>query len=224
MDTLGPNIQLKTSHLDYRPPEPPNIEQLQREAEAKNGPRGGHTWRRNSGWHADNGNIAPATNDGVLPMVEIKVFYTLFDMSTSGCGNLWLVPGSHRRRYSDLAQWQHQGEDGAVELRLPAGAAVFWRTAVWHRVGRNLSGRVRRVFHFGYNLRWLRPGDYVQQSPELLRRCSPLRQQLLGAVPDEAGQPLGTEEFEPTSAYWRSYEEDVPLIAWARAQGQTAKL
>jgi ectoine hydroxylase-related dioxygenase (phytanoyl-CoA dioxygenase family) len=143
--------------------------------EAKNGPRGGHTWRRNSGWHADNSNIVPTTNDGVLPAVEIKIFFTLFDMSTSNCGNLWLVPRSHRRPYADLKQWQADNEVGAVELRLPAGAAVVWRTAVWHRVGRNLSGRVRRVLHFGYNLRWLRPGDYIRQPTELLDRCSPLR-------------------------------------------------
>ena len=212
LGTLGPNVQLKTSHLDYRPPEPPDIEQLQRDAEA----RGGHTWRRNSGWHADNSNIAPTTNNGVLPAVEIKLFYTLFDMSTSDCGNLCLVPGSHRRRIAELREWEGRGEQGAVELRLPAGAAVVWRTAVWHRVNRNLSDRVRKVMHIGYNLRWLRPGDYVQQDAELLRRCSPLRQQLLGAVPDEGGNALGAEEFEPTSAYWRQHEDDVPLVAWAR--------
>jgi hypothetical protein len=37
LGTLGANVQLKTSHLDYRPSEPPNVERLQREMEAKNG-------------------------------------------------------------------------------------------------------------------------------------------------------------------------------------------
>ena len=31
----------------------------------------------------------------------------------------------------------------AVELRVPPGAAVLWRTATWHCVGPNLSARTR---------------------------------------------------------------------------------
>jgi hypothetical protein len=106
-------------------------------------------------------------------------------MRRSGCGNLWLARGSHRRRVAELkvAQRAHRQPEGAVELRLPAGAAVLWRTAVWHCVGPQTSQQTRKVIHIGYHHRWLRPTDYTEQDAALLARCSPVRRQLLGALP-----------------------------------------
>ena len=93
------------------------------------------------------------------------MFYVLSDMRQSNCGNLWLAPGSHRQPRSALAALQRAGEQppGAVELRLAPGAAVIWRTAVWHCVGPQLSPRTRTIIHIGYHHRWLRPTDYVAQ-------------------------------------------------------------
>jgi hypothetical protein len=46
---------------------------------------------------------------------------------------------------------------------------------------------------------------------------------MLGAIPEE-GTALGLhQQFEPTSAFWREYEQDVPLIGWAR-RAQSARL
>jgi len=81
---------------------------------------------------------------------------------------------------------------GAIELRLPAGAAVLWRTckctgnphlpfacdslrgkgselrllvfvACWHCVGPQLGLETRKIVHIGYHHRWLRPTDYNEQ-------------------------------------------------------------
>ena len=47
--------------------------------------------------------------------MEIKVFYVLYDMTESNCGNLWMVPGSHRRRPDELqvqGKWGRSGGSG----------------------------------------------------------------------------------------------------------------
>ena len=149
--------------------------------------------------------------------MEMKVFYVLSDMRESNCGNLWLAPGSHRQPRSMLAALQRAGEQppGAVELRLAPGAAVIWRTAVWHCVGPQLSPRTRTIIHIGYHHRWLRPTDYVTQDKDLLSRCDPVRRQLLGALP-VGTDPLGEDSaWAPASKFWQPGEDDVPLRGWA---------
>ena len=152
--------------------------------------------------------------------MEIKVFYVLYDMTESNCGNLWLVPGSHRRRPAEL-QEKGNGVDpeGAVELKLPIGSAVLWRTAVWHCVGPNLSRKTRKIMHVGYHYRWLRPTEFVEQDPDLIDRSSPVRRQLLGALAPD-GDPMGPDpDFHPSSRYWLTEnQDDVPLRAWALAR------
>ena len=103
---------------------------------------------RNIDWHADLASdqltYGPSL-DGRLPFFEVKAFYVLSDLSESRCGNLWLVPGSHRRQLKELSDAGNQvAAHEAVELRLPPGAAVLWRTAVWHCVGPNLSKETRK--------------------------------------------------------------------------------
>lgn len=227
VDAIGPNIQLRTSHLDYRPPySQPVQEQLRANLHAdpsKNAVPGAN----NTGWHPDlAGLFLQASHDGVLPFMELKAFYTLSDMREANCGNLWLAAGSHKRQLSELREWQASGvttpPPGARELRLPAGAAVLWRTACWHCVGPHLGRETRKILHIGYQHRWLRPTDYNEQDPALLARCSPIRQQLLGHVP--SGAVMGEDPvFEPTSAYYRTHEADVPLLAWVRQQQTVAK-
>ena len=58
-----------------------------------------------------------------------------------------------------------------------------------------------------------------QQDPALLARCSPIRQQLLGALPS-GGNPLGKDpHVAPTSQYWLTKDAaDVPLRTWAEAR------
>ena len=217
VDAIGWNIQVRTTHLDYRPPYP---EDLKASISGVGKGEDHEAGYRNVGWHPDLASdslfLGPSL-DGRLPFMEIKIFYVLYDMTESNCGNLWLVPGSHRRRPAEL-QEQGNGVDpeGAVELKLPIGSAVLWRTAVWHCVGPNLSRKTRKIMHVGYHYRWLRPTEFVEQDPDLIKRSSPVRRQLLGALAPD-GDPMGPDpDFHPSSRYWLTEnQDDVPLREWA---------
>ncbi|MEE2659290.1 MAG: phytanoyl-CoA dioxygenase family protein [Candidatus Latescibacterota bacterium] len=220
VDAIGWNIQIRTTHLDYRPPYPETLE-----AGAVGEGRGADhgAGYRNVVWHPDLASpeiFRAPSHDGRLPFMEIKVFYPLFDMTTSDCGNLWLAPGSHRRPFEDLHAMDCKVPmDQALELKLKPGDAVLWRTAVWHCVGPNRSRKTRKIMHVGYHYRWLRPTDYIEQDPELLARCSPVRRQLLGALAPDT-DPLGpNSDIAPASQYWQASNDDnVPLRSWAQNQ------
>jgi ectoine hydroxylase-related dioxygenase (phytanoyl-CoA dioxygenase family) len=220
VDAIGWNIQIRTTHLDYRPPYPSEMNA----GDVGSGKGADHkAGYRNVVWHPDLAGSyifeAPSL-DGRLPFMEVKVFYTLSDLRESNSGNLWMAPGSHRRRPQELRESDGRVDPSeAVELRLPPGAAVLWRTAVWHCVGPNLSRNIRKIMHVGYHYRWLRPTDYIMQDPELIARSSPIRRQLLGALAT-GGNPLGTDaEFHPSSQHWIPENwDDAPLKAWAEAQ------
>ena len=220
VDAIGWNIQIRTTHVDVRPPYPVDLKARVTGVGKGEDHKAGY---RNVGWHPDLASddlfMAPSL-DGRLPFMEVKVFYVLYDMTESNCGNLWLVPGSHRRRPAELFGRENGSEpEGAVELKLPIGSAVLWRTAVWHCVGPNLSRKTRKIMHVGYHYRWLRPTDFDVQDPGLIERCSPVRRQLLGTLSPE-GDPMGPDpDFHPASRYWLSDNlDDVPLRKWAQAR------
>lgn len=217
VDAIGWNIQIRTSHLDYRPPYPRDL----KAGEVGRGDGEDHQkGYRNVLWHPDLAGDylfeAPSL-DGRLPFMEVKVFYVLSDLSESNCGNLWMLPGSHQRAPQELRDTDREVDASeAIELKLSPGAAVLWRTATWHCVGPNLSNKIRKVIHVGYHYRWLRPADYIQQDPDLIANSSPIRRQLLGAL-STGKNPLGDDpEFHPSSQYWIPRDwDDVPLKAWA---------
>ena len=219
VDAIGWNIQIRTTHLDYRPPYP---EDLQPGDVGVGNGADRDAGYRNVTWHPDLASkqlfLGPSL-DGRLPFMEVKAFYTLFDMTESNCGNLWLVPGSYKRSPKELRDAGNQvPESESVELMLPAGSAVLWRTATWHCVGPNLSGKTRKIMHIGYHYRWLRPTDYITQNSDLIARSSPIRKQLLGALASD-GDPLGeASDVAPSSQYWLTNTDNTPLRAWAEAQ------
>ena len=162
--------------------------------------------------------------------MEIKVGYYLSDMTKPNSGELWVVPGSHKRKPEELRRMDHRVPmDQAVPLNVPANTALLWRTAVWHCVAPQLSDQIRKVFYVGYHYRWLRPTDYERQDSELLARSSPIRRQLLGGMATGVDAMAGSRdsEWEPSSQYWIPKNwDDVPLKAWAeeRAKQQTAQV
>ena len=225
VDAIGWNIQIRTTHLDYRPPYP---EGLQPGHLGVGDGADQDMGYRNLSWHPDLASaslfMAPSL-DGRLPFMEIKVFYVLSDLSEPQSGNLWLVPGSHLRSPQELRDMGRQVDpEEALELRLKPGAAVLWRTAVWHCVGPNLSNKTRKIMHIGYHYRWLRPTDYVTQDQALVDRSTPIRKQLLGALAS-GGDPLGENSaIHPSSQYWLTKnDEDVPLRAWAEGMAESSE-
>jgi len=217
VDAIGWNIQIRTTHLDVRPPYPEGLEA----GELGTGEGADHAaGYKNLVWHPDLAGpylFEAPSHDGRLPFMEIKVGYYLSDLTERNSGAICLVPGSHRRTPQELRDMKHRvPDDQFIELNVPPNTALLWRTQVWHCVTPNLSNKVRKVFYVGYHYRWLRPTDYIQQDPELITRSSPIRRQLLGAL-DPGGDPLGGDPFwEPSSRYWLIKNwEDVPLKAWA---------
>jgi ectoine hydroxylase-related dioxygenase (phytanoyl-CoA dioxygenase family) len=224
VDAIGWNIQIRTTHLDYRPPYPPDLEP----GELGTGGGADHTaGYKNLVWHPDLAGPylfeAPSL-DGRLPFMEVKVGYYLSDLTERNSGAICLVPGSHKRTPQELRDLEHRvPSDQFIELNVPANTAMLWRTQVWHCVTPNLSDRVRKVFYVGYHYRWLRPTDYVEQDSGLIARSSPIRRQLLGGL-DPHGDPLGGDPaWEPSSRYWLIKNwDDVPLKAWAEERAGKA--
>jgi ectoine hydroxylase-related dioxygenase (phytanoyl-CoA dioxygenase family) len=217
VDAIGWNIQIRTTHLDVRPPYPEGLAA----GELGTGEGADHAaGYKNLVWHPDLAGpylFEAPSHDGRLPFMEIKVGYYLSDLTERNSGAICLVPGSHQRTPQELREMNHRvPDDQFIELNVPANTALLWRTQVWHCVTPNLSNKVRKVFYVGYHYRWLRPTDYIQQDPELIARSSPIRRQLLGAL-DASSDPLGGDPFwEPSSRYWLIKNwEDVPLKAWA---------
>ncbi len=217
VDAIGWNIQIRTTHLDYRPPYPEGLDA----GELGRGSGADHTaGYKNLVWHPDLAGpylFEAPSRDGLLPFMEIKVGYYLSDLSARNSGAICLVPGSHLRKPQELRDMDFRvPADQFIELNVPANTAMLWRTQVWHCVTPNLSDRVRKVFYVGYHYRWLRPTDYIQQDEELLARSSPIRRQLLGGLPPGVDPLGGDPDFEPSSRYWLLKDtEDVPLKAWA---------
>ena len=163
VDAIGWNIQIRTSHLDYRPPYP---DRMRAGGVGRGDGEDNQAGYRNVNWHPDLAGSylfeAPSL-DGRLPFMEVKIFYAFSDLTESDSGNLWVVPGSHLRPPQELRDGSAVDPGEAVELRVPPGTAVLWRTATWHCVGPNLSARTRKIMHVGYHYRWLRPTDYIEQ-------------------------------------------------------------
>jgi ectoine hydroxylase len=225
VDAIGWNIQIRTTHLDYRPPYPEGL--VPGELGTGEGADNAAGYK-NLVWHPDLAGPylfeAPSL-DGRLPFMEIKVGYYLSDLTQRNSGAICLVPGSHRRPPQELRDMNMRvPADQFIELNVPANTALLWRTQTWHCVTPNLSDKVRKVFYVGYHYRWLRPTDYIQQDPALISRSSPIRRQLLGAL-DLEGDPLGSDPFwEPSSRYWLIKNwEDVPLKKWAEDRAGTGQ-
>jgi hypothetical protein len=207
VDLLGPNIKIRSSHLDVRPPLP--LDSIANDL-------GKDRWGEPEQWHVDGPLYGYPAIYGQLPMMEVKVGYYLTDVTQPDSGALCVIPGSHRSDYRLLALDGLQiPPDSVYRVHVPAGSAILFRTGLWHCVSPNLSMNTRKVLYYAYTYRWIHPSDYLVQSQELLSRCSPLERQLLGATATDHRNPLGSEpERTPCSFYWYSEKEDLPLLEY----------
>ena len=208
VDVMGYNIQLRTSHLDVRPPMSPEAASKALGAKDSFFP-----------WHSDAPNFGWPTVDGVIPYMEMKFGLYLTDLTQHNSGAICVVRGSHRR-----AQKDEQGNyliDPAdiVEVNVRPGTALVWRTSLLHSVTPNLSDHARKCLYYGYNHRWIRPSDYDHQEPSVLAGCTPIQLQLLGELGTGDTNYNGPDPLiHPVSRYWRPNDADIPLKAWAEQQ------
>jgi hypothetical protein len=202
-------FQIRTSHMDVRPPHLEGGAQHELGSPESFFP-----------WHADAPNFGWATIEGIIPFMEMKVGYYLTDLTEHNSGAICVVRGSHRR-----SPWLEQNgrrvadPDRVVEVNVRPGTAMVWRTSLFHCVTPNLSKRTRKVLYYGYCHRWLRPSDYDHQPAETLAGCSPIQLQLLGELGSGSRDYMGSDPIvHPVSRFWRPKDEDIPLKAWVEAQ------
>lgn len=191
LDILGWNIQLTTSHIFARTPNPD-----------------AQTSFKAIDWHADGPTPRPPRVEGeqgpVEPRLYAKIGYFLTDLSQPNKGNLRVVPGSHRRAARPENDPLTGEPRGMIELLTHPGDAVLFENRCWHAVGPNYSKEPRQNIYIGYCHRWMKAIDFQTQSAELLARATPLQKQLLGASTHELSFYL------PDRA-----PDDVPLREWA---------
>ncbi len=211
VDVIGYNIQIRTSHLDVRPPVTPETAQKALGARDSFFP-----------WHSDAPNFGWPTVEGVIPYMEMKVGLYLTDLTQHNSGAICVVRGSHRRAQKD-AQGQFIIDPAdIVEVNVQPGTALVWRTALLHCVTPNLSDHARKCLYYGYNYRWIRPSDFDHQEPAVLEGCTPVQRQLLGELGTGKTNYNGDSPLlHPVSRYWRPTDEDIPLKAWAEQFGHS---
>ncbi len=206
-DLLGPNIKIRSTHLDVRP-------SLQRDLAQKE--IGMERMGEPENWHIDGPLFCYPTLDGLCPMMEVKWGFYLTDVTEANSGCLCVVPGSHKHDFRVMFQPDFKiPREYVYKVQVPAGSAILFRTGLWHCVSPNTSGRTRKVLYYAYTYRWIHPSDYHEQSPELLARCNPIQRQLLGATAHPDRHPLGSDpEKTPCSFYWYTELDDMPILHW----------
>ncbi len=220
VDVFGYNIQLRTSHMDIRPP---------MKKDHKSVDLGGT--KSFFPWHSDQPDFGWPSENGLIPYMEMKIGYYLTDLSDHNSGAICIARGSHRTDpWIEFKGQKIIDPDRIVEVNVSPGSALVWRTALYHCVSPNYSKHTRKCLYYGYHPRWLRPSDFDHQHSETLNNCSPVELQLLGELGSGKKNYSGDDpEVFPVSRYWRPKPEDIPLKEWAnkmleiKAQNNFAK-
>jgi len=187
---FGPRIHLATSHLIYRQPDP-----------ADTPPQ-----RRLPGWHRDISGSPEDVGHAWLPRMEMKCAYYLTDLTEKNSGMTLLSPKSNHLKTPLVINAETGDPEKVLEASLQPGDAVFFENRTWHAGGANFSGRTRKCVMFGYSYMWVRPMDYLVQSPELPEKVDDIGKQLLGGLKDPKGN------FVPGGLHH-------PLTEWCKEHG-----
>jgi len=172
---LGSNLQLSTSHLIYRHPDPP----------------GAPATVRRPGWHRDGGRTQLDLGQGNYPRLGLKCAFYLTDLSEPNSGVTMLAPGSNQLKERIEIPAGEVDPENALEPLLNPGDCVVFEYRTWHAGAPNFTDRTRKAIMIGYCYRWLKPMDYVKQDPEFVDKLSDIERYLVGEEVDD------TAEFQP---------------------------
>lgn len=164
---LGPNIQLLTSHLIYRFPDPPETS-------------GNY---RPFGWHRDIALLPEDLGHAAIPKLMVKAAFYLTGLTEKNSGATLFLPESNLLKTELTIPDGYADPEGAVEPFLNAGDCLLFENRTWHAVGANLHGSTRKSVMMGYGYRWLKPVDYVSQSSELVSKLDEFGKFLVGEKP-----------------------------------------
>jgi ectoine hydroxylase-related dioxygenase (phytanoyl-CoA dioxygenase family) len=173
---LGSNLQLSTSHLIYRHPDP----------------EGTPDTRRMPGWHRDNGRTQRDLGQDNFPRIGLKCAFYLTDLSKPRTGVTMLAPASNQRKVPiDIPEGQADPEN-AIEPLLNPGDCVIFEYRTWHAGAPNFTDVTRKAVMIGYGYRWLKPMDYVKQDSSFVEKLNDIEKFLVGEEIDD------TLEFQPS--------------------------
>ncbi|MCY4070660.1 MAG: phytanoyl-CoA dioxygenase family protein [Chloroflexi bacterium] len=187
---LGSNLQLSTSHLIYRHPDPPGTPDS----------------ARKPGWHRDNGRTQLDLGQDNYPRIGLKCAFYLTDLSQPQSGVTMLSPGSNQLiERIEIPEGQADPEN-AVEPLLNPGDCVIFEYRTWHAGAPNFTDITRKAIMIGYAYRWLKPMDYVKQQIDFVEKLTDIEKYLVGEEID------GTLEFQPQGGL-------NPLNEWCEQHG-----
>lgn len=187
---LGSNLQLSTSHLIYRHPDPAGT---------------ADTIRR-PGWHRDNGRTSLDLGAANYPRIGLKCAFYLTDLSQPNSGVTMLAPGSNNLKQRIDIPAGKIDPANAVEPLLNPGDCVIFEYRTWHAGAPNFTNNTRKAVMIGYGYRWLKPMDYVKQDRSFVEKLSDLEKYLVGEDLDQ------TLEFQPSGGL-------NPLNQWCAEYG-----
>jgi hypothetical protein len=195
-------------------------------------------------WHTDDPSpyFFPRVN-GQVPVWQLKCCLYLTDVEEPYMGNFVAAPGSHRHgipkpvpgadgaldkdRYLDFPDVD-KVIPGALQVTAKAGDLLMFHPGLWHCVAPNRSDRTRKNLWYVFGPLWMRLGDRIASSPELVAASDPVRRQLLGATtipersalaPRDEGAPLiKIWEGVPYEGVWRR-ERDRLFASWWAEEG-----
>ena len=176
---LGSNLQLSTSHLIYRHPDP----------------AGTPDSIRRPGWHRDGGRTQLDLGQDNYPRLGLKCAFYLTDLSEPNSGVTMLAPGSNQLKEGIAIPEGEVDPRNALEPLLNPGDCVIFEYRTWHAGAPNFTDRTRKAVMIGYCYRWLKPMDYVKQDPSFLDGLSDIERYLVGEEVDD------TPEFQPSGGF-----------------------
>ncbi|MCY4146202.1 MAG: phytanoyl-CoA dioxygenase family protein [Chloroflexi bacterium] len=187
---LGSNLQLSTSHLIYRHPDPPGTPDS----------------IRRPGWHRDNGRTSLDLGAANYPRIGLKCAFYLTDLSQPNSGVTLLAPSSNQLKERLDIPAGAADPANAIEPLLNPGDCVIFEYRTWHAGAPNFTDITRKAVMIGYAYRWLKPMDYVKQDRSFIEKLSDTEQYLVGEELDD------TLEFQPSGGF-------NPLHDWCQQHG-----
>lgn len=161
-------------------------------------------------WHTDDAfYLMPRPHARTL---GVSVIWAIEDF-TADNGATEVIPGSHR--------WGMEHPDarapGGVAAAMPAGSALVFDAALWHRGGSNRSSGTRLAISPQYCQPFLRPQEsqLLIVPPDAARACSERMRSLLGYSihPPFLGQVDGMHPLRLVDASYREHKTHDHIIA-----------
>jgi ectoine hydroxylase-related dioxygenase (phytanoyl-CoA dioxygenase family) len=161
-------------------------------------------------WHADDTFYPVPRPHSTL---AVSVIWALEDFDEDN-GATELVPRSHL--WGD-DEHPDDAPRATIEAVMPAGSAIVFDGATWHRGGENRSTRTRLGLSPQYCQPWLRPQEsqLLVAPPEIARRYSDRGRSMLGYSihPPFVGQVDGKHPLRLVDADYRAHRTDAREIA-----------